>query len=87
MKWEQGAKQGIVVVGGQGEGNSPTQLSSPQGVIVDQLGTVYMADSGNHRIIRWPKETTQGSVVVGENGPGAQSNQLNCPIGLSFDRH
>ncbi|CAF5123569.1 unnamed protein product [Rotaria sp. Silwood1] len=87
MKWEERAKQGIIVAGGQGEGNSLTQLNGLQGVVVDQLGTVYVADFLNHRIMRWPKGATQGSVIVGGNGKGAQSNQLNCPIGLSFDRH
>ncbi|CAF5028268.1 unnamed protein product [Rotaria sp. Silwood1] len=83
----EGAKQGIVVAGGQGQGNDLTQLSCPQGVVVDQLGTVYVADRWNNRIMRWPKGATQGSVVVGGNGSGEQSNQLNEPIGLSFDRH
>ena len=81
-----GAKEGIVVAGGQGEGNSLTQLSSPRGVIVDQLGTVYVADCNNHRIMRWCKGATQGSVVVGGNGQGEQPNQLYYPLGLSFDR-
>ncbi|CAF1648424.1 unnamed protein product, partial [Rotaria sp. Silwood1] len=70
-----------------GKGNSLTQLNDPQGVVVDQLGTVYVTDSGNHRIMRWPKGATQGSVIVGGNGSGAQSNRLNGPVGLSFDRH
>ena len=46
MKWMEGAKEGIVVAGGQGEGNSLRQLSSPGGVVVDHLGTVYVADGG-----------------------------------------
>jgi sugar lactone lactonase YvrE len=87
MKWVEGAKQGIVVAGGQGEGNGLTQLSYSNGIVVDQLGTVYVADEGNHRIMRWVKGATQGSVVVGGNGRGGQSNQLNEPRGLSFDRH
>ncbi|CAF5165842.1 unnamed protein product [Rotaria sp. Silwood1] len=87
MKWEEGATQGIVVAGGQGEGNSLTQLNHPYGVVVDQLGTVYVTDSSNHRIMRWSKGATQGSVVIGGNGKGALSNQLNGPVGLSFDRH
>ncbi|CAF5077252.1 unnamed protein product, partial [Rotaria sp. Silwood1] len=70
-----------------GQGNSLTQLDRPRGVVVDQLGTVYVADHGNHRIMRWPKGATQGSVIVGGNGYGAQTYQLNSPIGLSFDRH
>ncbi|CAF5029409.1 unnamed protein product, partial [Rotaria sp. Silwood1] len=87
MKWMEGAKQGIVVAGGQGQGNGLTQLSYPEGVVVDQLGTVYVADGGNNRIMRWPKGATQGSVIVGGNGSGGQSNQLCGPIGLSFDRN
>ncbi|CAF5147304.1 unnamed protein product, partial [Rotaria sp. Silwood1] len=80
-----GAKQGIVVAGGQEQ--SLTQLNKPEGVVVDQLGTVYVTDYGNHRIMRWPKGATQGSVIIGGNGYGAQSNQLSGPVGLSFDRH
>ena len=83
----EGAKQGIVVAGGQGKGNGLTQLSCPRGVVVDQLGTVYVAEQENDRIMRWPKGATQGSVIVGGNGRGGQSNQLNVPVGLSFDRH
>jgi hypothetical protein len=88
MKWVEGAKQGIVVAGGQGYGNGLTQLSSPLGVVVDQLGTVYVADQLNDRIMRWVKGATEGSVIVGGNGGGGgQSNQLNGPVGLSFDGH
>ncbi|CAF5136094.1 unnamed protein product, partial [Rotaria sp. Silwood1] len=76
MKWEEGAKQGVVVAGGQGKGNSLTQMNEPEGVLVDQLGTVHVTDSRNHRIMRWPKGVTQGSVIVGGNGYEAQSNQL-----------
>jgi DNA-binding beta-propeller fold protein YncE len=75
------------VAGGQGEGDGLTQLSYPDGVVVDQLGTVYVADGWNTRIMRWVKGATQGSVIVGGNGIGGQSNQLNNPAGLSFDRH
>jgi sugar lactone lactonase YvrE len=57
------------------------------GVGVDQLGTVYVSDWENHRIMRWVKGATQGSVIVGGNSGGGQSNQPNRPAGLSFDRH
>jgi sugar lactone lactonase YvrE len=62
-------------------------LSVPNGVVVDQLGTVYVAEEGNARIMRWVKGATQGSVIVGGNGGGGLSNQLNAPVGLSFDQH
>jgi sugar lactone lactonase YvrE len=55
-------------------------------VVVYQLGTVYVADTGNDRIMRWVKGSSQGSVIAGGNGFGGQSNQLGNPVGLSFDR-
>ncbi|CAF5035061.1 unnamed protein product, partial [Rotaria sp. Silwood1] len=60
-------EQGIIVAGDQGEGNGLTQLSYPQGVVVDQLGTVYVADGWNHRIMRWANGAKQGIVIVDGN--------------------
>ena len=74
------------MTGGQGQGNSFTQLSNPFGIVVDLLGTVYVVDCGNHRIMRWTQGATQGSVIVGRNGYGSQPNQLFGPFGLSFDQ-
>ncbi|CAF4389642.1 unnamed protein product [Adineta steineri] len=85
MKWRKDAKEGIIVAGGNGEGNSLKQLFYPQGVIVDHLGQVYVADGGNSRVMRWCEGDEEGEIVVGENGKGSQSNQLNYPTGLSFD--
>jgi sugar lactone lactonase YvrE len=61
-------------------------LSRPQGVIVDQLGQIYVADDDNHRVMRWCKGAKEGTIVVGGNGKGEQSNQFSGPTGLSFDR-
>ena len=58
----------------------------PHGIVVDQLGAVFMADQTNNRVVRWLKGATEGSVVVGGNGQGGQVNQLNSPLDLSFDR-
>ncbi|CAF2108053.1 unnamed protein product, partial [Rotaria magnacalcarata] len=73
------------VAGGQGEGSALTQLNYPQGLFVDTLGTLYVADTGNNRVMRWTQGAKQGTVIVG--GYGAGANQLNWPMGLSFDRH
>ncbi|CAF2101953.1 unnamed protein product, partial [Rotaria magnacalcarata] len=85
--WKKGAKEGIVVAGGQGAGSTLTQLYYPYGLFVDTLGTLYVADSGNHRVMRWTRGATQGTVIAGGNGEGARANQLCFPFGLSFDRH
>ena len=81
-----GAKEGIVVAGSQCEGNGLNQLSSPYGIIVDQLGSVYVADWNNDRVMRWLKGAAEGTIVVSGNGEEQQPNQLNQPIDLSFDR-
>ncbi|CAF2127410.1 unnamed protein product [Rotaria magnacalcarata] len=87
MKWKKGAKEGIVVAGGQGDGNALTQLQYPVGIFVDTLGRLYVADTWNHRVMRWTQGANQGTVIVGGNGRGAGANQFNYPFGLSFDRH
>ena len=81
-----GAKEGTVVAGGQGQGNSLTQLYYPNGVIVDHFGHVSVADSGNHRTMRWSKGFKEGQIIVGGNGQGKQPNQFWYPECLSFDR-
>jgi hypothetical protein len=49
MKWIKGAKEGIVVAGGQYSRKSLAQLNNPHEVIVDDLGNVYVADPYNHQ--------------------------------------
>ncbi|CAF3362909.1 unnamed protein product, partial [Rotaria socialis] len=76
------------VAGGQGEGNALTQLSYPDGIFVDTLGTLYVADGGNNRVMRWTQgDKKQGAVIVGGNGSGAGANQFSSLVALSFDRH
>ncbi|CAF5225165.1 unnamed protein product, partial [Rotaria magnacalcarata] len=80
MKWAKGAKEGIVVVGGRGEGSLLSQLNYPEAVIADQLGTVYVADRVNNRIMRWLKGAAEGQILIGESGEGSLSNQLYNPL-------
>ncbi|CAF0858591.1 unnamed protein product [Adineta steineri] len=79
-----GAEEGIVVAGGNGKGNSVTQLDECGGVIADRLGNVYVADPNNHRLMRWCEGSGEGSIVV--DGNGESSNESCAPAGLSFDR-
>jgi DNA-binding beta-propeller fold protein YncE len=59
----------------------------PQGLFVDILGTVYVADSHNNRIIRWPKGVKHGTLIVRGHGKGEGVKQLNTPWDWSFDRY
>ncbi|CAF0842317.1 unnamed protein product [Adineta steineri] len=85
MKWRKDAKKGTIVAGGNAHGEHLNQLYHPQGLIVDHLGQIYVAEWGNDRVVRWCEGKKEGEIVVGGNGRGNHSNQLNHPSGLSFD--
>jgi sugar lactone lactonase YvrE len=87
MKWMKGAGEGISVASDGSEGHGLTQINGPEGVLVDLMGTVYVADRRNHRVTRWCKGITGRDVIVAGNEGGGKANQLNMPTGLSFDRY
>ena len=81
-KWAKGAKESIVVAGGNGMGEDLTQLSNPRGLWVDDYGHVHVADQANHRLVCWKKGVQGGTLIVDENGRGALANQLSDPHGV-----
>ena len=74
-----------LVIGGQ-EGAAPGQFNHPRDVAVGQDGTVYVADSLNHRIQAFDSDGNflrqWGSFEVGENGQAA-GGHFNQPWGIS----
>ncbi|UQW99218.1 RICIN domain-containing protein [Streptomyces sp. RerS4] len=85
------AGTGVAGFGGDQGPAFSAKLSSPHGVAVDSAGTLYIADSGNHRI---RKITTDGKISTvaggatagfdGDDGP-ASSALLNNPHGVAVD--
>ena len=53
MRWNKGAKQGLIMAGGYGKGDQANQLSSPLGLKLDRQGNVYVVDNGNCRVQRF----------------------------------
>ena len=72
------------VAGGKGPGNELNQLFEPRGLDIDYDGTLYIADSGNHRIVEWKKNATAGRIVAGGN-KGAEVDQLSSPRDVVID--
>ena len=74
--------------GPQGPGTSLTSgLRFPTGLVVDSNGNLYVADSGNNRIVRYPKPFSQPAgayqfpdFIIGQTGfTAGSSNQGGTP--------
>jgi sugar lactone lactonase YvrE len=70
--------------GSPGGGNN--QLDFPVDLVrISSSGTLYIADTFNHRIMQYLSNATSGTVVAGGNGAGTGSTQLNDPFCFTFD--
>jgi sugar lactone lactonase YvrE len=85
-RWRIGEKNGTVVAGGNGQGDSLDQLNRPSYVFVDRDHSVYVSDTGNCRVMKWMKGATEGIVVAGGQGEGDDLTQLSCPEGVLVDQ-
>ncbi len=75
---------------------SATSLSSPAGIAVNPYtGTLYVADSGNNRVLRYPRPVTQTGritpdAVIGQvdfassTSAAVNGDSLNTPTGLAL---
>lgn len=72
-----------------------TGLFLPSGIAVDAFGNLYVADSGNGRVLRFARPFDQGDrqqlpdLVLGQNGPvskvtDASPRTMSRPYGLAF---
>ena len=85
MKWK---VDGQTIAGGNGKGDKLNQLEGPNGIYVDdEEKCIYIADRGNHRIVKWKLDggSDDGQIVAGGNGCGNRIDQLNYPIDVILD--
>jgi sugar lactone lactonase YvrE len=84
---------GTGIPGARGDGGPAVsaQLSSPSGLALDAAGTLYIADTGNHRV---RKVTADGTILLvagngseGSSGDGsfAVLSQLRAPMSVAPD--
>ncbi|CAF1427908.1 unnamed protein product [Adineta steineri] len=85
-RWKMGEyNDGIVVAGGNGQGDQLNQLSFPNFIFVDEDQFVYVSDDNNNRVMKWRKDVKEGTTVAGGNGYGGNLNQLSYPEGVIVD--
>lgn len=80
-------------VGSSGDGGPGTSatLNQPSGLAVDSSGSIYIADTNNHRIRRLSNTGilttvagTGANAFAGDNGPASLAS-LSYPVGLAID--
>ena len=76
---------GVTVAGGHGKGNRLNQLRFPCGMHVDNDQTVYVADAGNHRIMKWKQGAVNGKLATEPTKERYEIQQLNWPIDVIVD--
>ena len=68
-----------------GRGAALNQLRHPFDLDIDDDGSLFIVDTGNHRIVRWKPNATQGEIIAGGNGRGDRSDHLGRCIARSDD--
>ena len=64
-KWKIGEHdEGILVAGGNGNGDRLDQLFCPRNLVIDRNESLYIFDCGNQRIVKWDKNARQGHPIV-----------------------
>lgn len=61
------------------EGDGQTGMKEPQAICADPAGFLYVADTGNQRILKW---NPSGSVVAEIGGFGWGTEQLDDPVSV-----
>ncbi|MBO9541147.1 IPT/TIG domain-containing protein [bacterium] len=81
----------ITTVVGNGTSGSGTgaplgaTLSQPSGIAVDAAGTLYIADTNNHRVLKLSGGTLSVVAGTGSSGTGADTLALNTPRAVAVD--
>jgi len=84
-----------------GAGNSASALNQPRGMVFDAAGNLWVADTGNNRVVRFPapvldgRSSPQADLVVGQKdfgfsaanaGGNISASGLNSPRAIAFDQ-
>ncbi|CAF4109716.1 unnamed protein product, partial [Adineta steineri] len=67
-------------------GQQLNQLNNLAGIFIDKNKTIFIADYGNHRIVKWKYNAKEGQIIAGGNGQGNRMDQLNGPTDVIVDQ-
>ncbi|CAF3778669.1 unnamed protein product [Rotaria socialis] len=84
-RYQLGDQSGMLVAGGNGQGNGTNQFQWPTHLFVDRQQNVYVSDNSNHRIMKWNKGAKEGIIVAGDQSEGNTLTQSNYPEGILVD--
>jgi len=88
QKWFQGATVGITIAGSS-SGNSgadSVRLQTPEDLVFDNNGYMYVTDTQNHRVQRFYSNSTNGTTVAGiTNSASSALTNLKNPSGILID--
>ncbi len=65
-----------------GQGEKPDAFWGPRGIVVDEKGDVFVADTGNKRIVVFD---SQGNSITQFGGAGLDPGQFDEPVGITLD--
>jgi len=74
------AAQWKAILGTSGNGATALQLSSPEGLFIDSDGALYIADTGNHRIV---KVSRYGKLIGTYGSSGSGDGQFSSPSDIA----
>jgi hypothetical protein len=86
VKWDDGAREGQIIVGAYGKGNQSHQLQWVTAIFIDKNDSLYISDNHNNRIQKWLKNSEHGETIIGKFDRGNGLNQINNCWGLYVDR-
>lgn len=68
-----------------GGGNGKSELNYPSALFVTQDQTLFIADSGNHRVQKWKYGEPLGHTAAGGRGNGSTLDKISMSYGLYID--
>ncbi|CAL1142653.1 unnamed protein product [Cladocopium goreaui] len=78
-QWWPGQTRCELLVGGPG---TCPELEGPQGVALDEDGSIWVTEKSGNRVTRWRPGNSHGEVMAGGKGRGDNLDQLNGPLGI-----